>query len=228
MSKSTRPPKPPEGLLDSKDSVLLLVDYQPEMFFAVRSADTQTVLNNVVGLAKAAKLFSVPTILATIAARTFSGPISEKLQDVSKDNTPLDRTNMNAWEDERVVRAVQKTRRKQLLIAGLWTEVCVLLPALHALKSGYRVYAVVDACGATSKLVEQVAIQRMVQAGVVPVTWLQVMLEWQRDWARPQTYDGVLEIAKDHAGSYGEGIVYYLTMVKKSKATNDSTKSREG
>ncbi|MBI5440713.1 MAG: hydrolase [Deltaproteobacteria bacterium] len=182
------------------------------MFFGVQSMDRQTLINNVLGLAKAAKVFDVPTILTTVAAKSFSGDLLPDLQAVFPAQQPIDRTNMNSWEDRNLVEAVRKTGRKKLVMAALWTEVCLAFPALYALKDGYEVYAVVDASGGTTVEAHQSAIQRMVQAGAAPVTWLQVLLEFQRDWARQETYDAVLSVVKEHAGAYGMGVFYAQTM----------------
>jgi nicotinamidase-related amidase len=199
-------------LLTPQNSVLLLIDHQPQMAFATHSIDTGELVNNVTGLAKAAKAFKVPTVLTTVAAESFSGPIFPSVQAVFPEQTPIDRTTMNTWEDKRVVDVVAKSGRKKLIIAALWTEVCLMGPALGAIDDGYEVYIVTDASGGVSNEAHERAIQRMMQAGAVPVTWLQVMLEWQRDWARQETYDVVNAIAKEHGGAYGVGISYAKTM----------------
>jgi nicotinamidase-related amidase len=166
-----------------------------------------------VGLAKAAKIFKIPTILTTVAAKTFSGPLVPQIQAVFPDQKPIDRTSMNSWEDKNFVAAVEKTGRKKLVIAALWTEVCLAFPALGAIKDGYEVYAVVDASGATTLEAHNAAIQRMIQAGVIPVTWVQVLCELQRDWARQETYGPVTDLAKEHAGAYGIGVFYGQSMI---------------
>lgn len=196
------------GLLTPDNFTLVLVDYQPQMAFAVRSIDGQTLVNNSVGLAKAAKLFKVPTILTTVAEKSFSGPMFPQLADVFSGEKPIDRTTMNLWEDKSVRKAIDKIGRKKILLAGLWTEICIALPAINAIEAGYEVYFVADACGDVTAEAHDMAVHRMIQAGAVPLTWLQVMLELQRDWARSETYQGVLDIAKEHAGAYGIGIVY--------------------
>lgn len=204
-------------LLDPNNCLLALIDHQPQMFFGVESTHRETIINNVVGLAKAAKIFNVPTILTTVAANTFSGPLIPTLQAVFPDQKPIDRTSMNSWEDENFVAAVEKTHRKKLVIAALWTEVCLAFPAICAIQAGYEVYAVVDASGGTTKEAHDTAMQRMVQFGVVPVTWIQVLCEFQRDWARQETYDAVMRLAKEHAGAYGVGIFYAQSMFGKHK-----------
>ncbi|MEW5855595.1 MAG: hydrolase [Myxococcota bacterium] len=203
---------PVRSLLVPQESVLLLIDHQPQMLFGVQSMDRQLIVNNVIGLAKAARAFKVPTVLTTVAARTFSGPIFQELRDVFPDADIVDRTTMNTWEDKRCVTAVQKTGRKKLVIAALWTEVCLCFPALDALRDGYDVHAVEDASGGVSEAAHRMAMLRMVQAGVVPVTWQQVMYEWQRDWARTDTADEVRAIAREHTGAFGYGIRYARDM----------------
>jgi nicotinamidase-related amidase len=200
-------------LLTPDNSALILIDHQPQMAFATRSIDGETLVNNVTALAKSAKLFGVPTILTSVAAQSFSGPLFPTIQAVFPDQKPIDRTTMNAWEDERIRVAVEKTARKKLVIAALWTEVCLLEPALSAIEDGYDVYTVTDASGGVSPEAHERAIQRMVQADAVPVTWLQVLLEYQRDWARQATYDGVVNLAKQHAGAYGVGLFYAKAML---------------
>lgn len=199
-------------LLDPNNCLLALIDHQPQMFFGVESTHRETIINNVVGLAKAAKIFKVPTILTTVAANTFSGPLIPELQAVFPDQKPIDRTSMNSWEDKSFVAAVEKTHRKKLVIAALWTEVCLAFPAISAIQAGYEVYAVVDASGGTTKEAHDTAMQRMVQFGVIPVTWIQILCEFQRDWARQETYEAVMNLAKKHAGAYGAGIFYAQSM----------------
>jgi len=183
------------------------------MAFASHSIDIQLLVNNVTGLAKSAKIFNVPTILTTVAAKSFSGPIFTNVQEVFPECTPIDRTTMNSWEDPKVVDAVRKTDRKKLIIAALWTEVCLATATLSALDDGYEVYIVTDASAGVTSEAHEMAIKRMIQAGAVPVTWLQVLLEWQRDWARQETYNAVMAVAKEHAGGYGLGINYAKAML---------------
>jgi nicotinamidase-related amidase len=193
--------------------MLLLIDHQPQMAFATHSIDGQTLVNNVTGLAKSAKIFGVPTILTTVAAASFSGPIFSSVQAVFPRFKPIDRTTMNAWEDAKVVDAVRKTGRKKLVIAALWTEVCLATAAISALDDGLEVYIVTDASGGVTVEAHETAVERMVQAGAVPMTWLQVLLEWQRDWARTETYDAVMQVAREHGGAYGLGIGYAKAML---------------
>jgi nicotinamidase-related amidase len=159
-------------LLTPQNSVLVLIDHQPQMAFAAQSMDTQLLVNNVTGLAKAAKVFNVPTILTTVASKTFSGPIFATVQAVYPEQVPIDRTTMNSWEDKRVVEAVQHTGRKKVIMAALWTEVCLATAGLSALDDGYEVYVVTDASAGVTKEAHEMAVQRMIQAGAVPMTWL--------------------------------------------------------
>ncbi len=205
-------------LLSPKNCSFLLVDYQPQMLFAVHSIDGQTLINNATGLAKAAKVFKIPTVLTTIAEKSFSGPFFPEVLNVLPKIKPIDRTSINCWEDKKVLAAVEKIGRKKLVVAGLWTTLCVGMPVIHALEAGYEVYFVADACGDVSNAAHDMAVQRMIQAGAVPVTWLQVLLEIQRDWAHKETYDAVLQVAREHSGSYGSGIRYADAMIwKKNK-----------
>jgi nicotinamidase-related amidase len=183
------------------------------MYFGVESHPRSEIENSIVGLAKAAQVFKVPLILTTVTAKSFSGPLVEKLRSLYPRVTPIDRQSINAWEDHNLKKAVEDTRRKKVVIAGLWTEACVLFPALSMLQDGYDVYTVTDACGGASKEAHDMAVFRMTQAGVKPVTWLQVMLEWQRSWANKDTYNDVMNVIKDHAGAYGRGVEYTESMV---------------
>ncbi|MEO1009186.1 MAG: hydrolase [Planctomycetota bacterium] len=199
-------------LLTPENSTLLLIDFQPQMIFGVHSHDRQMLRNNVEALAKSAKVFDVPTVLTTVTAESFSGPMIPELKAVFPSHTIYDRTSMNTWDDERVVAELESTGRKKLVIAALWTEVCLTMPAIEALVEGYEVYIVTDASGGTSKEAHDMAVMRMVQAGAKPVTWQQVLLEWQRDWAHQDTYDAVTGIAREHSGAYGVGIDYAYGM----------------
>ncbi|PRA31224.1 hydrolase [Pseudomonas poae] len=200
-------------LLNPSNSTLILIDHQPQMSFGVQSIDRQTLKNNTVALAKAAKIFNVPTIFTSVETKSFSGYIWPELLSVFPDQQPIERTSMNSWEDKALVAAVKSTGRKKLIMAALWTEVCLNFPALEALAEGYEVYIVTDASGGTTKEAHDMSIQRMIQAGAVPVTWQQVLLEYQRDWAHKETYDEVMDLVRDHSGAYGMGVDYAYTMV---------------
>ncbi|GGZ03357.1 hydrolase [Streptomyces poonensis] len=206
IAEVTASPSP--DLLTPDNCAVLFVDHQPQMFFGTGSGDRTAIINATVGLAKAARAFDVPVVLSTVAAESFSGPIMPQLADVFPDQKIIDRTSMNAWEDTAFVDAVKATGRKKLVLAGLWTEVCVVLPTLSALAQGYEVYVVTDASGGVSPQAHEHAVQRMIQAGAVPVTWVQVLLELQRDWAREETYAATTGVVKEHGGTYGLGLVY--------------------
>jgi nicotinamidase-related amidase len=173
------------------------------MYFAVESESRAVIMNNVVALARTAQTFGAPCLLTTVEADTFSGKMYSKLQNVLPQAVPVDRTVINCWEDQKLKIAVESTGRKNILIAGLWTEACVTFPALSMLQDGYKVYAVLDACGGASKAAHKAAVLRMTGAGVVPVTWQQVLLEFQRDWSNMDTYDAVMSIVKQFGGIYG-------------------------
>jgi nicotinamidase-related amidase len=172
-----------DALLTPENSVLLLIDHQPYQFANVNSHEPTMVVNNVVGLAKAAKGYGVPTILTTVVEER-GGLLIPQIQEVFPDQKPINRTFINTWEDQRVVDAVKATGRKKLIIAGLWTEICVAMPALQAAGEGFDVYAVTDASGGVSAEAHDMAVRRMVQAGITPITWQVAIAEWQRDWAR--------------------------------------------
>jgi nicotinamidase-related amidase len=204
-------------LLTPQNTQMIFIDQQPQMAFGVQSIDRQTLKNNVVGLAKAAKVFNVPTTITTVETQGFSGYTYPELLDVFPNAKLLERTSMNSWDDKKVRDALKANGRKKVVVAGLWTEVCNTTFALCAmLEGGYEIYMVSDASGGTSKEAHDFAMQRMVQAGAVPVTWQQVLLEWQRDWARKETYDAVMGIVREHSGAYGMGVDYAYTMVHKA------------
>jgi nicotinamidase-related amidase len=202
MSDSPNPYAGIEALLTPQNSVLVLIDHQPFQFANLHSHEPTLIVNNVVGLAKTAKAFQVPTILTTVLEER-GGLLIKDVQDVFPDQKPINRTFINAWEDKRVVEAVKKTGRKKLLIASLWTEMCLAMPAIQAQGEGYEVYAVTDASGGVSVEAHDMAIRRMVQAGVTPVTWLAVFGEWQRDWARTETLGPLGGVLVQHGGASG-------------------------
>ncbi|MFP3557909.1 hydrolase [Paraburkholderia sp. SIMBA_049] len=204
-------------VLTPQNSQLLFIDHQPQMAFGVQSIDRQVLKNNVVGLAKAAKIFGIPTTITSVESQSFSGFTYPELLDVFPGQPVLERTSMNSWDDQKVRDALAANGRNKIVVSGLWTEVCNNTFALSAmLEGGYEIYMVEDASGGTSKDGHDYAMQRMIQAGVVPVTWQQVMLEWQRDWARRNTYDAVMEVVRAHSGAYGMGVDYAYTMVHKA------------
>lgn len=201
-------------VLTPQNSQIIFIDQQPQMAFGVQSIDRQTLKNNVVGLAKAARTFNIPTTITTVETDSFSGNTYPELLEVFPDHPILERTSMNSWDDQNVRDALAANGRKKIIVSGLWTEVCNTTFALCAmLEGGYEIYMVADASGGTSHDAHRYAMDRMVQAGAVPVTWQQVLLEWQRDWARKETYDAVTAIVKEHSGAYGMGIDYAVTHV---------------
>jgi nicotinamidase-related amidase len=208
---------PKLDLLTPSNSQLIIIDHQPQMAFGVQSIDRQVLKNNVVALAKAAKAFAIPTTITTVETGSFSGHTYPEILAVFPEAPLLERTSMNSWDDRKVRDALAATGRKKVVVAGLWTEVCNNSFALEAMRDGpYEIYMVEDASGGTSKGAHDMAMLRMIQAGVVPVTWQQVMLEWQRDWAHRATYDAVMDIVREHSGAYGMGVDYAYTMVHKA------------
>ena len=201
------------SLLTPENCTVIFIDHQPQMTFGVMSIDRQQLLNNTVGLAKAAKIFGVPVILTTVETKAFSGYMWPQLTELFPGQEPIERTSMNSWEDVKFVAEVKRIGRKKLVIAALWTEVCLCFPAIQAMEAGYEVYAVEDASGGTSEAAHRNAMQRIVQAGAVPVTWQQVLLEFQRDWSRREHYDEVMQVVMEHSGAYGQGVEYAYTMV---------------
>ena len=208
-----------KGLLTPQNCAVILIDFQPQMIFGVANIERQTMLNNVLVLAKAAKTFNVPVVLTAVETKGFSGNTWPALLDLFPELEPVERSSMNSWDSKNFVAAVKKTGRKNLVMAALWTEACLTFPALDALAEGYNVFAVEDACGGTSRAAHDAAMRRIEQAGAVPVTALQVLLELQRDWARKEHYDEVLAIVKEHSGAYGQGVEYAYTMVHGLPAT---------
>lgn len=205
-------------LLTPQNCALVLIDHQPQMTFGVANIDRQLLKNNVIGLAKAAKVFQVPTVLTSVETESFSGNIWPELLGVLPDNRIFERTSMNTWDDAAVKAELKKFGRKKLVLAALWTEVCLNFPALEAMADGYEVYFVEDASGGTSVAAHNMSVQRMIQAGAVPITWQQFLLEMQRDWARKETYAGTTGIVMEHSGAYGSGVDYAITHVHKMPA----------
>jgi nicotinamidase-related amidase len=193
------------SLLRPEDSVLVLIDHQPYQLANLNSHDPQAVVNNTTALAKAAKVFGVPTILTSVVADR-GGVIFKQVTDVFPGQEVIDRTSINTWEDATVVDAVKATGRKQLIIAGLWTEICVAMPAIQAAGEGWDVTVITDASGGTSVEAHAVAIQRMIAAGINMMTWVALAAEWQRDWARLDTAGPLTQVMIDHVG--GSGIAY--------------------
>ena len=209
-----------QEILTPANSQMIFIDQQPQMAFGVQSIDRQTLKNNVVGLAKAAKAFNIPTTITTVETGSFSGHTYPELLNVFPSNPLLERSSMNSWDDQNVRDALAANvakGHKKIIVSGLWTEVCNTTFALSAMHdAGYEIYMVADASGGTSLDAHNYAMDRMVQAGVVPMTWQQVVLEWQRDWAHRETYDAVMDIVREHSGAYGMGVDYAYTMVHKA------------
>ena len=202
---------------------IIFIDHQPQMAFGVQSIDRQVLKNNTVALAKAAKVFNIPAIITTVETESFSGNTYPELLDVFPGQDILERTSMTSWDDQKVRDALKANGKKKVVVAGLWTEVCNNSFALCAMLEGdYEIYMVADASGGTSKEAHDFAMQRMIQAGVIPVTWQQVMLEWQRDWAHKETYTAVMDIVREHSGAYGMGVDYAYTMVHKAPSRQKS------
>jgi nicotinamidase-related amidase len=212
-------------VLTPQNSQLIFIDHQPQMAFGVQSIDRQALKNNVVALAKSAKVFGIPTIITTVETDSFSGHTYPELLAVFPEAPLLERTSMNSWDDQKVRDALAEGAsegRRKIIVSGLWTEVCNLTFALSAMHdTDYEIYMVADASGGTSQDAHDYAMQRMIQAGVVPVTWQQVLLEWQRDWARKETYDATIAIVQEHSGAYGMGVDYAYTMVHKAPERAD-------
>jgi nicotinamidase-related amidase len=214
-------------LLNPANSAVIFIDFQPQMTFGVANIDRQTLFNNVLLLANAAKIFNVPTILTTVETKSFSGNMWPQLLDLFPGQEPIERSSMNSWEDDKFVAAVKATGRKKLVMAALWTEVCLTFPALDGMKSGFEVYAVEDASGGTSLTAHNAAMRRIEQAGAVPVTALQVLLEYQRDWARKDSYNDVMAVVKELCGAYGQGVEYAYTMVHGAPASRAGAKGHK-
>lgn len=208
---------PKLDVLTPDNCQLIFIDHQPQMAFGVQSIDRQTLKNNTVALAKAARIFGIPTTITTVETESFSGHTYPELLAVFPETPLLERTSMNSWDDQKVRDALKKNGKNKIVVSGLWTEVCNCTFALSAMHDAdYEIYMVADASGGTSVEAHDYAMQRMVQAGVVPMTWQQVLLEWQRDWAKRDTYDAVMALVKEHSGAYGMGVDYAYTMVHKA------------
>ncbi|MDP3254529.1 hydrolase [Bosea sp. (in: a-proteobacteria)] len=203
---------PGKGLLTPRDHTLIMIDFQSQMAFATKSIDAVTLRNNAALVSQAAAGFGVATILTTVAVDSFSGPMFEEITAAFPGQVLLDRTSMNTWEDAAVIARVNEIGKPRIVLAGLWTGVCIVGPALSALDQGFEVFVIADACGDISDEAHERAMQRMIQAGARPMTSLQYLLELQRDWARTETYELTTGIGKKVGGAYGLGITYAKTM----------------
>ena len=203
-------------LYTPQDSAIVFIDHQPQMTFGVANIDRAQLINNVTLLAKVAKEYGVPSVVTAVETESFSGYVWPQLLDVFQGQPVVERTSMNSWDDAGFRKAIEATGRKNVILTGLWTEVCVTWPALSMLDAGYTIYVVEDCCGATSAAAQEAALSRMVQAGAIRLTTIAALLEWQRDWAKREHYDGLMEVLKQHAGAYGSGVEYAYTMVHKA------------
>lgn len=201
-------PGPGRTLLSPTDHTLILIDHQSQMAFATHSSDIVALRTNTAVVANAAAGFGVSTIVTSVAEKTFSGPVFDEIKKAFSNKEIIDRTSMNAWEDRNIIERVNAIGKKRIVLAGLWTSVCIVDPALSALDQGFEVYVISDASGDVSTEAHERAMQRMIQAGVRPMTSIQYLLELQRDWARGETYGLTTGIAKDYGGGYGLGIIY--------------------
>lgn len=204
---------PGRTLLSPADHTLILIDHQSQMAFATKSIDAIALRNNTGLVAAAAAAFDVATILTTVAEKSFSGPMFDEIRAAFPAAPAIDRTTMNTWEDARVIAEVNRIGRSRIVLAGLWTSVCIVGPALSALDQGFEVHVIADACGDVSDEAHARAMDRMVAAGARPMTALQYLLELQRDWARSGTYETTVDIAKTYGGAYGLGLIYAKTML---------------
>jgi nicotinamidase-related amidase len=209
---------PGARLLNAADHTLIMIDYQSQMAFATKSISATELRNNAGLVASAAAGFGVSTILTTVAEKSFSGPMFSEVTAPFPGKTLLDRTSMNTWEDEAVIAEVNAIGKTRIVLAGLWTSVCIVGPALSALDQGFEVYVITDASGDVSTEAHERAVSRMIQAGAQPITSLQYLLELQRDWARGETYDLTTGIARERGGAYGLGVTYAKSMFGASES----------
>ncbi|WP_217576288.1 hydrolase [Mesorhizobium sp. GbtcB19] len=201
-----------DALLRPEDSILVLIDHQPYQFTNLNSHEPTMIVNNVIGLAKTAKVFNVPTVLTTVIEER-GGYLIKGLQDVFPEQKPINRTFINTWEDPNVTSIVRKSGRKQLVLAALWTEICLAMPTIQALGEGYDVFVVTDASGGVSAEAHDMAVRRMAAAGAVPITWLAVMAEWQRDWAREKTAAALAGVLAEHGGASGVAFAWEMQLL---------------
>ena len=200
-------------LYTPQDSALVFIDFQPQMIFGAANMDRAALINNVTLLGKVAKEFKVPTVLTSVESEGFSGYVIPQLLDVFPGQTVVERSSMNSWDDAGFRKAIEATGRKNILMTGLWTEVCITWPTIEMLGAGYTIYVIEDCCGATSPAAHEAALSRMVQAGAVRLTAIAALLEWQRDWANKEHYDALMGLLRPQAGAYGVGVEYAYTMV---------------
>ncbi|MGX5685217.1 hydrolase [Chryseobacterium cucumeris] len=216
LSLTVSAQNPGKSLLNPTNHAVVLIDHEGQMAFATKSISMEELRNNVALVAGGSKIFNVPTVVTTVAEKSFSGPVFPEISEVYPQATSgyVDRTTMNTWEDVNAHKAITGKNKKKLVFAGLWTSVCIVGPVLSAIDEGYDVYVVTDASGDISKEAHDQSITRMVQAGAHPITSVQYVLELQRDWARKETYKPVNDLMKKHGGAYGIGIQYAQEMLK--------------
>lgn len=217
-----------QKLYTPADTAVVFIDHQPQMTFGVANIDRAALINNVTLLAKVAKEFEVPAVLTAVETEAFSGYVWPQLLDVFPGQQVVERTSMNSWDDAGFRKAIEATGRKNILMTGLWTEVCVTWPTVEMLGAGYNIYVVEDCCGATSVAAQDAALSRMVQAGAVRVTTIAALLEFQRDWKNRTHYDALMTILKQQAGAYGSGVEYAYTMVHKAPQSAKSPQTVAG
>jgi nicotinamidase-related amidase len=207
--------KPSQALLTPDNHVLVLIDFESQMGFAVSSIDVAALRTNTAIISGAAKIFNVSTVVTTVAEKSFSGPVFPEIEEFfpQASNNYIDRTTMNTWEDQQAYQAIVGKNKKKVVMAGLWTSVCIAGPALSAMTEGYEVYVITDACGDVTKEAHDMAIERTLQVGAQPITSIQYLLELQRDWARQETYGAVTDLMKRYGGAYGIGIQYAHSML---------------
>lgn len=214
----TATPTPGAKLLTPSDHTLIMIDFQSQMSFATKSIDAVNLRNNAALISNGAKGFGVSTILTTVAEKSFSGPMFSEITEAFPGQPLFDRTSMNTWEDAAVIGEVNRIGKSRIVLAGLWTGVCIVGPALSAIDQGFEVFVIADACGDVSTEAHVRAMDRMVQAGAQPMTSLQYLLELQRDWARTETYEMTTGVAKKFGGAYGLGIIYAKSMFGASES----------
>jgi len=203
-------------LYTAQDSAIVFIDHQPQMLFGAANADRATLINNVTLIAKVAKEFNVPAVITSVETESFSGYVWPQLLDVFPGQPVIERSSMNSWDSLEFRKAIEATGKKNIIMTGLWTEVCITWPTIEMLGAGYNVYVVEDCCGATSPAAQEAALSRMVQAGAVRLTTIGALLEWQRDWAKKDHYNALMGLLKQQAGAYGIGVEYAYTMVHKA------------
>jgi len=214
----TATPIPAKALISPTNHALVLIDFQSQMAFATKSISAELLRNNAALISNGAAGFNVPTILTTVAEKSFSGPMFSEISEAFDGQPMLDRTSMNTWEDAAVIDEINRIGKERIVFAGLWTSVCIVGPVLSAIEQGFEAYVITDACGDISEEAHERAIERMIAAGAKPMTSLQYLLELQRDWARTETYDMTTGIARKWGGAYGLGITYAKTMFNASEA----------